>query len=80
MAPQPTQEQQIVDRKLLGEVEHGGFVGLRHQPELDVTGSGDDAARVATHFVAAHIDLSPSHESSFGHSRLIALAPATRLT
>ena len=35
-------------------------------------------ARIGTCF--AHVDLLPSQESSFGHSRLIALAPATRLT
>lgn len=30
--------------------------------------------------LVAHVDLSPSHSTSFGHSRLIALPPATKLT
>ena len=73
------QEQEIVHRQFLREVEHGGFVRLRHQAEFDLAGIGLDAARIDAG-VAAHVDLSPSHESSFGHSRLTALAPATRLT
>ena len=66
-------------RQFLREVEHGGFVRLRHQAEFDLAGLGRDAARIGAG-VAAHVDLSHNHESSFGHSRLMALAPATRLT
>ena len=65
-------------RQFLREVEHGGFVRPRHQAEFDLAGVGLDVPRVGT--CLAHIDLPPSQESSFGHSRLIALAPATRLT
>src|SRR6185312_9871140 len=72
------QEQEVVGRQLPGEVEHGGFVRPRHQAELDVAGLGFGVPRVGTGF--AHIDLPPSQESSLGHSRLMALAPATRLT
>ena len=50
----------------------------RHQAEFDVAGIGLDVARIGTCFT--HVDLLPNQESSFGHSRLIALAPATRLT
>src|ERR1700712_825109 len=73
------QEQQIVHRKLLREVEDSCFVRRCHQPEFNVTGLGLDVARVGT-CLTAHVDLSPNQESSFGHSRFIALAPATRLT
>ena len=65
-------------RQRLRKVEHGGFVGPRHQAELDVAGIRLDVARIGACFT--HIDLPPNQESSFGHSRLIALAPATRLT
>ena len=73
------QEQQIMHRQFLREVEHGGLVGRRHQAEFDLAGFGLDAARIGSG-LAAHIDLSHNHESSFGHSRLMALAPATTLT
>ena len=66
-------------RQLSREIEHGGFIGRRHQPEFDLAGLGGHTAWVGTCF-AAHVDLSPSQESSFGHNRLMALAPATRLT
>ena len=49
-----------------------------HQAEFDVAGVGLDVARIGTCFT--HVDLLPSQLSSFGHSRLMALAPATRLT
>ena len=65
-------------RQLLREGQHGGFVRRRHQAEFDLAGIGLDAARIGT--CLAHVDLSPNQESSFGHSRLMALAPATRLT
>ena len=74
------QEQQVVRRKLLREIQHRRLVGRRHHPELDVAGFGSDMQRIAADFACAHVDLSPSQESSFGHSRLMALAPATRLT
>jgi hypothetical protein len=51
--------------------QHGGLSDC-HQAELDIAGIGLDVSRIGTCFT--HIDLSPSHESSFGHSRLIALA------
>src|SRR3977135_665141 len=73
------QEQQIMSRQSPCQVEHGGLIRWRHQAEFDVARIGLDAARIGTCF-AAHIYLSPNHESSFGHSRLRALAPATRLT
>ena len=72
------QEQQIVRREFLRERQHRGLVGARHQAEFNVAGVGLDVARIGTCF--AHVDLLPNQESSFGHSRLIALAPATRLT
>ena len=72
------QEQQIVRRQLLREGEHGGLVGARHQTEFDVAGIGLGVTGVGTGFT--HIDLPPNQESSFGHSRLIALAPATSET
>ena len=65
-------------RQRFRKVEHRGFVGARHQAEFDLAGVGLDVARIGTCF--AHVDLPPNQESSFGHSRLIALAPATRLT
>src|SRR3977135_890173 len=73
------QEQQVMRRQSLCKIQHCGLVRRRHQAEFDVARIGLDAARIGTGF-AAHIDLSPNHESSFGHSRLMALAPATRLT
>src|SRR5207244_7902099 len=72
------QEQQIMRRKFLRERQHRGLVGARHHAEFDLAGVGLDVARIGTRFT--HVDLLPSQESSFGHSRLIALAPATRLT
>src|SRR6185369_9561795 len=72
------QEQQIMRRKLLRERQHRGLVAARHHAEFDVAGVGLDVAGIGTCF--AHVDLLPNQESSFGHSRLIALAPATRLT
>src|SRR3954447_7151626 len=72
------QEQQVVRRQFLRESQNRGFVGARHQAELNFTGIGLGMPRIGTRF--AHVDLPPSQESSFGHSRLIALAPATRLT
>ena len=65
-------------RQLLGKRQHGGLVAARHQAEFNVAGIGLDVARIGTCFT--HVDLLPNQESSFGHSRLIALAPATRLT
>ena len=65
--------------KLLREREHGGLIGRRHQSEFDLAGLGRHPTRIGT-CLAAHVDLSASQESSFGHSRLMALAPATRLT
>ena len=70
------QEQQIMRRKRLAEGEHGGLVGGRHQADLDVSGIRPDATRIGTRFT--HVDLFPSQESSFGHSRFTALAPASR--
>ena len=64
--------------QLLREGEHGGLVRARHQAEFNLAGIGLDLPRVGT--CVTHIDLPPNQESSFGHSRLIALAPATRLT
>src|SRR6185436_12594790 len=72
------QEQQIMRRKLLRKSQHCGLVAARHQAEFDVAGVGLDVARIGTCF--AHVDLLPNQESSFGHSRLMALAPATTLT
>src|SRR3977135_2223889 len=69
------QEQQIMRRQSPCKIQHGGLIRRRHQAEFDVARIGLDAARIGTGF-AAHIDLSPNHESSFGHSRLRALAPA----
>ena len=59
-------------------IKDGKVVGPRHQAEFDVAGIGRDVTRIGTSF--GHIDLPPNQESSFGHSRLMALAPATRLT
>jgi hypothetical protein len=67
-------------RKLLGEFEYRGLVGRSHHPKLDVTRLRSDVKWIAAYVAGAHIDLSPNQESSFGHSRLMALAPATRLT
>src|ERR1700716_2469766 len=72
------QEQEIAGGKLLREIEHRGFVGAGHQTEFNIAGVGLGMQRVGT--CVTHVDLSPSQESSFGHSRLMALAPATRLT
>ena len=65
-------------RQFLRKGEHGGLVGPRHQAEFNFAGVGLDVPRVGTRFT--HIDLPPNQLSSFGHSRLMALAPATRLT
>ena len=72
------QEQQVVRRQRLRELEHRQLVRPRHQAEFDVAGIQLGVARIGTCFT--HVDLPPNQESSFGHSRLIALAPATRLT
>src|SRR6266702_8469799 len=72
------QEQQVMRRQRLREVEHRYLVRPRHQAEFDVAGIQLGVARIGTCFT--HVDLPPNQESSFGHSRLIALAPATRLT
>src|SRR6185295_14683167 len=72
------QEQQVMRRQLLCKRQHGSLVAARHQAEFNVAGIGLDVARIGTCFT--HVDLLPNQESSFGHSRLIALAPATRLT
>ena len=72
------QEQQIMGRQFLRKREDCGFVCARHQAKFDVAGLGLDVTRIAT--LLAHIDLPANQESSFGHSRLIALAPATRET
>ena len=65
-------------RELLRKSQHRGLVTARHQAEFDVAGVGLDVARIGT--CLAHVDLLPNQLSSFGHSRLIAFAPATRLT
>ena len=65
-------------RELLRKRQHSRLVGARHQAKFNVARIGLDVAGIGTCF--AHVDLLPSQESSFGHSRLIALAPATRLT
>ena len=65
-------------RQLLRESQHRGLIRPRHQAEFDIAGIGLDVPRIGTCFT--HVDLPPSQESSFGHSRLTALAPATRLT
>ena len=65
-------------RQRPGEFEHRGLVGAGHQAEFDGAGIGVDVARVGT--CLGHIDLPPNQESSLGHSRRIALGPATRLT
>src|SRR4029079_1281122 len=72
------QEQQIVGRQFLREGEHGRLVGAGHQAEFDLADIGLDMPRIGTCFT--HVDLLPNQLSSFGHSRLIALGPATRLT
>jgi hypothetical protein len=72
------QEQQIMRRQFLRESQHRGLVGAAHHSKFDLAGVGLGVARIGTCF--AHVDLLPSQLSSFGHSRLIALAPATRLT
>src|SRR5581483_3322367 len=72
------QEQEIMRRQLLRKGEHGRLVGPRHQTEFDVAGIGLDVTGIGTGLT--HVDLPPSQESSFGHSRFIALAPATRET
>lgn len=65
-------------RQAFAEGKHRGLVRGRHQADLDVTGVRLDVTRIGTLF--AHIDLFPSQESSFGHSRFTALAPATSET
>ena len=65
-------------RQAARKVQHGGLVRLRHVAEFDVARIGLDGARIGTLF--AHVDRSLSQESSFGHSRLTAFGPATRLT
>jgi hypothetical protein len=72
------QEQQIVGRELLRESQHRGLVGARHQAKFNVAGVGFGVPRIGTCFT--HVDLLPSQLSSFGHSRLMAFGPATRLT
>ena len=66
-------------RQFLREVEHRGFVGLRHQPEFDFAGVGLDVARIGSCFAHAQTDLSLNQESSLGHNRFTALAPAATL-
>ena len=65
-------------RQFLREGEHGRLVRAGHQAEFDLAGVGLGVPRIGTCFT--HVDLLPNQLSSFGHSRLIALAPATRLT
>jgi hypothetical protein len=65
-------------RQFLREGEHGGFVGARHQAKFDLAGIRLGMTRIGTGFT--HIDLPPNQESSLGHSRLIALGPATSET
>src|SRR5437879_2720615 len=72
------QEQKVVRRQRFRKRKHRGFVGAGHQAEFDVAGISLGVARIGT--LLTHVDLPPSQESSLGHSRLIALAPATRLT
>src|SRR5581483_3299677 len=72
------QEKEVMRRQLLRKGEHGRLVGPRHQTEFDVAGIGLDVTGIGTGLT--HVDLPPSQESSFGHSRFIALAPATRET
>src|SRR6478736_2435265 len=78
LADTARQKQQIVGRRLLAEGEHGRLVRPGHQAEFDVAGAGLGVPQIGTCFT--HVDLPPNQLSSFGHSRLIALAPATRLT
>jgi hypothetical protein len=56
------------------EADYADSESLKEQ----AAGLGLDVARIRTGFT--HIDLPPSQESSFGHSRLTALAPATSET
>src|SRR4029079_8355169 len=68
----------IMGRQFLRESQHRSLVRPGHLTEFDFAGIGLGVPRIGTCF--AHVDLLPSQLSSFGHSRLIALAPATRLT
>src|SRR5438477_2681932 len=72
------QKQQVMRGQLSREFKHRRFISLRHQPEFDRPRFGRDLPRIGSLFT--HVDLTPSQESSFGHSRFTALAPATRLT
>jgi len=63
-------------RQFLRKGQHGLLVRPGHQ--TNVAGIGLGVPRIGTCFT--HVDLPPNQLSSFGHSRLIALAPATRLT
>ena len=65
-------------RQLLREGQHGGFVTARHYAEFDLATVGLDVARIGA--CVAHVDLLLNQKSSFGHSRLMAFGPATRLT
>src|SRR5579871_2117192 len=72
------QKQKVMRRQLLREGEYGRLVRARHQAKLDVASLGFDVTRVGT--LLAHIDLPANQESSFGHRRRTALAPAMRET
>ena len=72
------QEQQIVRRQFLRKRQYRSLVSAGHQTKFDLAGVGLGVARIGTCF--AHMDLLPNQLSSFGHSRLMALGPATTLT
>ena len=65
-------------RQALAEGQHRGLVRRRHQADLDIASVGLDLTRIGT--LLTHVDLFPNQESSFGHSRFTALAPATSAT
>ncbi len=74
------QEEQVVLLEVLGEAQHRlgverAHVGQRHVDAADVTQRG-----VIGISLQGHSDRSESQVSIFGHSRCMALAPATRLT
>ena len=68
-----------MDRQLAREIEHRSFIGRSHVPELDRAAVADDCAWIGTCFAHAQTDLSLNQESSLGHNRFTALAPAATL-
>jgi hypothetical protein len=65
-------------RQFLRKSQYRGFVPPGHQAEFNLAAIGLGEPRIGTCYT--HVDLLPNQLSSFGHSRLMALAPATTLT